>query len=94
MSKNIFIFSTVGLSVFLLLGAAPTVLLAHEGHEHRERQDVYRGERGDSGRYDPRYDDDRREEEEEDEDYDDYRSSTRRYPPPEWKRSAPREYEE
>jgi hypothetical protein len=84
------IFGAVGLSVLLLFGATPAVLLAHEGYEHGEGGGGYRGEREDSGRYDPRYDDDRWEDEEEEED-DAYRSSTRRSPPPDWERSAPRE---
>ena len=85
---NKHIFGTVGLSLLLLLGSAPTALLAHEGHEYGDRQSEY-GEREDARRYDPRYDDNRWEDEEEDEDID--RPSSRRYPLPDWQRSAPRE---
>ena len=86
MSKNSF--GAVGLSLLLLLGSAPAVLLAHEGHEHGKREGGYR-EREDSGRYDPQDDDDQWEDE--DEDNDTYRPSARRSPPPERERSAPRE---
>jgi hypothetical protein len=86
MSKNSF--GAVELSLLLLLGATPSVLLAHEGHDHRGQQGGYR-EREDPRRYDPQDEDDRWDEE--DEEDDSYRSSSRRYPPPEWERSAPRE---
>lgn len=86
MNKNSF--GAVGLSLLLLLGSAPAILLAHEGHEHGKRGSGYR-EREDSGRYDPPYDDDRREEE--DEDDNSYRPSSGRYPPPDWEQSSPRE---
>jgi len=87
MSKNSF--GAVGLSLLLLLGAAPPAVLAHEGHEHGGRQGGY-GEREDSGRYDPQDDDDRWEDEEEKDD-DTYRPSSRHYPPPDREPSAPRE---
>ena len=87
---NKHIFGAVGLSLLLLLGPAPAVLLAHEGHDHGEGRGGYR-EREDSGRYDPQREDDRWEREDE-EDEDTYRPSARRYPPPEWERSAPHEY--
>ncbi len=83
------IFGAVGLSLLLLLGSAPAVLLAHEGHDHGERRGGYRGEREDSGRYDPQREDDRWEEDEEEDDT--YRPSARRYPPPDREQSSPRE---
>lgn len=88
MSKNIF--SAVGLSLLLLLGAVPAVLLAQDGHTHKDDRGGYRGEQEDSERDDPRYDGDRWEDEEDEVD-DDERSSTRPYPPSEWERRAPRE---
>ncbi len=84
MNKNTV--GAIGLSVFLLFGAAPTLLLAHGGRDHEGQRGGY-GSREDSNRYDPQYDDDRWE----DEDEDAYRRSSRRYPPPDWERSAPRE---
>ena len=89
MSKNIF--RAVGLSVLLLLGSVPAVLLAHDGHTHKDDRGGYRGEREDSERDDPRYDGDRWEDEEDEVDDDDERSSTRPYPPPDWERRTPHE---
>ena len=60
--------------------------------DHGEQRGGYRGEREDSGRYDPQRDDDQWEDEDKDEEDDDsYRPSSRHYPPPESERSAPRE---
>ena len=86
---NKHIFGAVSLSLLLLIGSAPTVLLAHEGHDHGEGHGGYR-EREDSGRYDPQREDDRWKDE--DEDDGDYRPSSRHYPPPDREHSAPREY--
>lgn len=88
---NKHIFGAAGLSL-LLLGTAPAVLLAHEGHDHGgHHRGGYEEEREDSGRYGRSGDDDRWEREDEDED-ESSRPSARRYPPPERERSAPREY--
>jgi len=88
---NKHILSTIGLSGLLLLGSAPTVLLAHEGHEHGDRRGGY-SEQEESERYEPgredEWRDDMYDEEEEDETY---RPSARRYPPSERERSFPRE---
>lgn len=89
MSKNIF--SAVGLSLLLLLGFVPAVLLAHDGHTHDDDRGGYRGEREDTGRYDPRYDEDDWEDEEDEADDDNDRSSTKPYPPPDRERRTPRE---
>lgn len=75
--------------MLLLLGPSSTILLAHEGHEHRGRQGRYGEREEDTGRYDPQYEDGRREDE--DEEDDSYRPSPRRYPPLGWERSAPRQ---
>lgn len=96
---NKHIFSAIGLSGLLLLGPAPTVLLAHEGDDHGDRQGGY-SEQEESERYEPRREEDRgrygREREEsgryEPQDEDDtYRPSSRRYPPPDDEYSSPRE---
>jgi len=39
MSKNIF--SAVGLSLLMLLGSVPAVLLAHDGHNHEDDRGGY-----------------------------------------------------
>jgi hypothetical protein len=90
---NKHIFGAAGLSL-LLLGTAPAVLLAHEGHDHGgHHRGGYEGDREDSGRYGRPYDDDRGEREDKGEGDEDesYHPSARRYPPPESERSAPRE---
>jgi len=89
MNKNIV--GAAGLSLLLLLGPSPTILLAHEGHEHGSRQDSY-GERKDTGRYDPQYDDDQYDDDawEEDDDYT-RRPSSQPYPPSSRERSSPHE---
>lgn len=84
------IFGAVGLSALLLLGFAPTALLAHEGHEHGGQQGEYRGEQEDAGRYEPQDEDDRWADEDDGED-DTYRPSSRRYPRPDDDYSSPRE---
>ena len=90
MNKNIF--GAVGLSLLLLLGSAPAVLLAHEGHDHGEHHRGYRGEQEDSGRYDPQREDNQWEDENDEDDEDDtYRPSSRHYPPPDREQSSPRE---
>jgi hypothetical protein len=88
LSKNIF--SAVGLSLLLLLGSGPAVLLAHDGHTHKDDRGGSRGEREDAGRYDPRYDEDCWEDEEDEEDEDDG-SSTKPSPPPDRERRTSRE---
>jgi len=85
------IFAVAMLSLSLLLGSGPAVLLAHDGHTHEDDRGGYRDEREEAGRYDPRDDEDRWEDEEDEADDDDDRSSTRPYPPPGWERRAPRE---
>jgi hypothetical protein len=86
------IISTVGLSLFLLLGSAPRVVLAHEGHDHgSHHQSGYRDEDEETRPYDSDRDDEQRDESD-DEDAQDrsYRSSTRRSPVPERDYPAPR----
>ena len=91
---NTNILSATGLSLLLLLGSGPTVLLAHEGHDHGDRRSRY-SEWEDTGRYAPQRDNDQREEEDEHEAEDETaRPSSRRYPPPASERSAPRERSE
>ncbi len=85
------IFVAAVLSLLLLLRSGPAVVLAHDGHTHKDDRGGYRGEREDSGRYDPRYNEDRWEDEEDEADDDDDRSSTRPSPPPDRERRAPRE---
>jgi len=86
---NTTIFGATGLSLLLLLGSGPTVLLAHEGHDHGDRRSRY-SEREDSGRYAPQREDDRWEEEDEYEEEDETdRPSSRRYPPSEGERPSP-----
>ena len=85
------ILSITGLSLLLLLGSGPAVLLAHEGHDHGDRRSRY-SEREDAGRYAPQREDGGREEEDEyDEEDETERPSARRYPPPARGQSAPRD---
>lgn len=89
MSKNSF--SAVGLSLLLLLGSGPAVLLAYNGHNHEDDRGGYRGGREDSERDDPCYDEDRWQDEEDEADDTDDRSYSRSYPPPDRERRTPRE---
>lgn len=83
---------TMGVSLILLLGSAPAVLLAHEGHDHgTPRQGVYQDERQDTRRYDSRRNNDQGDER--DEEVETYRSS-RRTPLPDREYPAPRPREE
>jgi hypothetical protein len=93
---NKHIISAIGLSGFLLLGTAPGVVLAHEGHDHgtHSRSDYSSyDEEEEAGRYAPSRENDRRNEDayDEEEEDDSYRSSARRYSPPEREQSTPRE---
>ncbi len=58
MRKNIV--GVVGLSGLLFLGPAPSIVLAHEGHDHgahhRDRQSGYSEQEDDYGRSAPQYD--------------------------------------
>ena len=89
---NKYIVSAIGLSGLLLLGSAPTVLLAHEGHDHGDRRSGY-SEQEESERYEPQREDDRWNDDAYDEDEEDEagRPAARRYPPPEREQSSPRE---
>ena len=93
---NKYLVSVMGLSGLLWLGAAPDVVLAHDGHDHGARQESgysRPGEEEETGRYTPAREDARRKKDaydEEDED-DSYRSPTRRYAPPEQDIPARRE---
>src|SRR5262245_59092579 len=84
--------NTVGVSLFLLLGPAPGVVLAHEGHDHgAHHQSGYRDEDEETRPYDAdRYEDRRDESDEEEAEDGGYRSSTRRSPVPDRDYSAPR----
>ena len=88
--------SALGLSGLLLLGTAPGVVLAHEGHDHGAHHPSgysnYEDEE-ETGRYAPSREDDRRNENVYDEDDDAYRSSARRYSRPERGQSSPRDRE-
>lgn len=92
--KSAQIFGAVSLSLLLLIGSAPTVLLAHEGHDYGAHpRGGYEGDQEDSGRYDRSGDDDRWERDDDEGNEDEsYRPSTRHYPPPHREHSAPREY--
>ncbi len=56
MNKNIF--GMIGLSGLLLLGSAPGVVLAHEGHDHGAHHPGY-SEREGSRRYEPQREEER-----------------------------------
>ncbi len=55
---NKHIFGAVGLSGLLLLGSAPGVVLAHEGHDHGEGRSGYSEGEG-SRRYEPQREEER-----------------------------------
>jgi hypothetical protein len=84
--------SAVGLSLFLLLGSAPGVVRAHEGHDHRaHHQSDYGDEDEETRPYDSdRYDEQRNRSYEEDAEDGGSRSSTRRSRVPEQDYPAPR----
>src|SRR5712691_9071481 len=87
--------NTVGLSLFLLLGSAPGVVLAHEGHDHgAHHQSGYRGEDEETRPYDSDRYNDRRDESDDDAEDGGYRSSTRRSPVPDRDDPAPRPREQ
>ncbi len=95
---NKHIVSAIGLSGLLLLGTAPGIGLAHEGHDHgAHHQSGYSsyGEEEETGRYAPSREDDRRNDDayDEEEEDDSYRSSARRYSRPERGPSSPRDRE-
>jgi len=88
--------SALGLSLFLLLGSTPRVVLAHEGHDHgAHHQSGYRDEDEETRPYDSdRYDDQRDEAEDEDVENRGYPSSRRsRVPDQDYSAPRPREQE-
>jgi len=90
------IMNALGLSLFLLLGSAPGVVLAHEGHDHgAHHKSGYRDEDEKTRPYDSdRYDEQRDESEDADAENSAYRSSTRRSRVPERDDPAPRPREQ
>ena len=88
--------SALGLSLFLLLGSAPSVALAHEGHDHgAHHQSGYRDEDEETRPYDSdRYDDQQDESDDGEGDNSAYHSSTRRSRVPDQDYSAPRPREQ
>jgi len=86
---------TIGLSLILLLGSAPAVLLAHEGHDHgTDHQGAYQDERQDARRYNSQSDENRWDDRDEENEADDTYRSSRRAPGQEREYPAPRPREE
>jgi hypothetical protein len=91
---NATIFGATGLSLLLLLGSGPAVLLAHEGHDHGDRRSRSSA-REDVGRSAPPRESDQWEEEDKyDEEDETDRPASRRYSPRAGERSSPREHRE